>query len=96
MPDGYNAKFFNNPFDAMIPKKPPNETAFSPFKVGDIVRLVSGSPDLTVMAVTGEDVQVTWFHRMDSNFGPCSALNFLNYRCFELVREANSYKEPEE
>ncbi len=31
------------------------------FKIGDVVQLKSGSPDMTMVTVNGEDCEVWWF-----------------------------------
>lgn len=38
------------------------------FEPGDIVQLKSGSPALTVVSVTGEDVLVLWFAEEEGEF----------------------------
>ena len=35
-------------------------------KIGDVVELISGSPDLTVAAINGDMVEVAWINPEDS------------------------------
>ena len=50
---------------------PCRKSAVSPFKHGDVVRLKSGGPDMTVQEVMTGEVECVWFdggQRMENDF----------------------------
>jgi len=43
------------------------------FKIGDVVQLKSGGPRMTITAISGDAVSVSWFSTNDGFPHPCSA-----------------------
>lgn len=53
------------------------------FNVGDVIRLNSGGPELTVVNVSGPNITAVWIQ--EDGYGQLPA----NVICFKLVRRAH-------